>query len=326
MALDRFGRNIHYLRISLTDRCNLRCLYCMPEVMCFKPHADLLQDDELLELVNLFAEMGIDKIRLTGGEPTIRADIVDLVREIARTPGINSLSMTTNGVLFSKLAEKLVKAGLQRVNFSLDTLDPVKYTHLTRWGVLQDVWDGIKAAEDVGLIPIKINSVLLNELTSDDIVDLARLTLDHPWQIRFIERMPLGPLTDFQHFPLLDVTQAKCWIESALGPLEIVNDGLLDGEAQLFRLPKSKGIIGFITTFSQPFCSVCTRVRLTADGKLRLCLLNEKEINLASPLRAGFSKVELRRIILEGIWQKPWGHELAQGIFPANRLMCEIGG
>jgi len=326
MALDRFGRHIHYLRISLTDRCNLRCLYCMPEEMCFKPHIELLQDDEILTLVRIFADMGIDKIRLTGGEPTIRENIVDLVHEIAQIPGIHSLSMTTNGVLFSRLADKLVKAGLQRVNFSLDTLDPIKYRRFTRWGVLEDVWDGIKAAEDAGLTPIKINSVLLDELDSEDVVHLARLTLDHTWHVRFIERMPLGRIYDFQNLQLLDIERARNWIESALGPLEVVNHGLLDGEAQLFRLQRSKGIIGFISTISQPFCSVCTRIRLTADGKMRLCLLNEKEIDLLTPLRARLSRMDLRRVILEGIWQKPWGHQLAQGIFPTNRIMSEIGG
>jgi cyclic pyranopterin phosphate synthase len=326
MAIDRFGRNIHYLRISLTDHCNLRCVYCMPEEKCFLPSSALLQDDEILYLVRLFANLGFDKYRLTGGEPTIRANIVELVQEIAQTPGVNSLSMTTNGVLFSRLAEKLAKAGLQRVNFSLDTLDPEKYKRLTRWGNLDDAWAGILAAEDAGLTPIKINSVLVGEHSQDDVVNLARLTLDHPWHVRFIEMMPIGVTSDSQLLDELSADRVKSWIESALGSLEAVKSGNLDDAARLFRLQKGKGVIGFIKSVTQPFCSVCTRVRITADGKLRLCLLSEKEVDLMTPLRSNIPWIQLRKIVLEGIWQKPWGHQLSQGAVPHDRIMSEIGG
>ena len=158
MALDRYGRRLNYLRISLTDHCNLRCLYCMPEEMVFRPSAELMQDNEILTLVNLFVSLGFDKIRLTGGEPTIRAQVVNLVQQIAHTPGVNTLTMTTNGVLLSRLAQPLAQAGLQRVNISLDTLNPDKFQTLTRWGSLENVWSGIRAAEDAGLTPIKINA------------------------------------------------------------------------------------------------------------------------------------------------------------------------
>src|SRR6202158_2880661 len=161
MALDRFGRNIHYLRISLTDRCNLRCVYCMPEDMKFRPRAELLQDDELLLLVRMFTELGFDKFRLTGGEPTVRANLVEIVRGMAQTPGVNSLSMTTNGLLLKQLAAPLAAAGLQRVNVSIDTLDPVKFKRLTRWGDVADVWAGIQAAEAAGLTPLKLNAVIV---------------------------------------------------------------------------------------------------------------------------------------------------------------------
>jgi cyclic pyranopterin phosphate synthase len=326
MAIDRFRRNIHYLRISLTDHCNLRCVYCMPEEKCFLPTSVLLQDDEILHLVRLFASLGFDKFRLTGGEPTIRANIVELVREISHIPGVNSLSMTTNGVLFSRLAADLAEAGLQRVNFSLDTINPEKYNRLTRWGKLEDVWAGIQAAEEVGLLPIKINSVLVGEHSPEDIIDLARLTLDHPWHVRFIEMMPIGVAIDSQYSKILDADDAKSWIESSQESLEIVNNGNLDGEALLYRLPKSKGVIGFIRSVTQPFCAVCTRVRITADGKLRLCLLGDKEVDLITPLRSGATWQELRKIVLEAIWDKPWGHQLAQGEVPSNRTMSEIGG
>src|SRR5512146_171961 len=179
MAIDRFGRNIHYLRISLTDHCNLRCVYCMPEDMTFRPSPELMQDQEIILFMQLFSKMGFDKYRLTGGEPTVRAHVVDLVRQIAAEPGVRSLSMTTNGVLLGRLAEPLKQAGLQRVNVSLDTLDPAKFKRLTRWGSLEQVWEGIQAAERVGLAPVKINAVVVRGYNEKDVVDLARLSLDH---------------------------------------------------------------------------------------------------------------------------------------------------
>jgi len=180
MAFDRFGRNIHYLRISLTDHCNLRCVYCMPEDMTFRPNSEMLQDDEILRLVRLFASLGFDKIRLTGGEPTVRAHVVDLVREIAAVPGINSLSMTTNGVLLSKLAQPLKDAGLQRVNISLDTLDGKRFKAITRWGSFYQVWEGIQASEAAGLTPVKLNAVVVRGFNDQDIANMAGLTLDYP--------------------------------------------------------------------------------------------------------------------------------------------------
>ena len=326
MAYDRFGRRIHYLRISLTDHCNLRCVYCMPEDMTFRPNAELMQDEEILELVRLFAGLGIDKVRLTGGEPTVRAGVVDLVRQIAQVPGIGSVSMTTNGVLFSRLARPLARAGLQRVNFSLDTLNPEKFRRLTRRGSLQDVWDGIYAAEEAGLTPVKINAVVVREYSDADAVELARLTYEHPWQVRFIEMMPFAGDTEFQRSLVVTAEELKARLEPALGRLEPVNGGGLDGEARLFRLPGARGDIGFISSVSQPFCADCTRARLTADGRLRLCLLREDEVDLLGPLRAGAGPAELRQIILEGIWRKPWGNRLSQGEVPLNRTMSEIGG
>jgi len=326
MAIDRFGRCIHYLRISLTDRCNLRCLYCMPEEIRFKPNSELMQDDEILRLVRLFTSLGFDKIRLTGGEPTVRAHIVDLVRKISSTPGVQSLTMTTNGILFSRLAHQLKDAGLQRVNFSLDTLDPEKYAALTRKGALESVWKGIKAAEDAGLTPIKINAVVVRNFNEFDVIDLARLTYERPWQVRFIEMMPFAGATDFQVSQGVIMDEIQRTIESAEGPLEMVDGGRLDGEARLYRFPNSSGTIGFIATVSRPFCASCTRMRLTADGRLRLCLLREDEINLLTPIRSGASDLELRNLILEAVWEKPWGHKLHEGSIPNNRTMSQIGG
>jgi cyclic pyranopterin phosphate synthase len=324
MALDRFGRKIHYLRISLTDHCNLRCVYCMPEDQTFRPNKDLMQDDEILLLTRLFAELGFDKIRLTGGEPTVRAHVVDLVRGIASTPGIRSLSMTTNGILLGKLAAPLKEAGLQRVNVSIDTLDPQKFRRLTRWGTLDDVWKGILAAEEVGLVPMKLNAVVVQGYNEEDVIDLAALTIDRAWQMRFIEMMPFAGVTDLQTTQGVSAAQIQQKIESEFGPLEA--SGEYDGEARIYRIRGGKGEIGFISSVTVPFCSACTRARLTADGVLRMCLLREKEIDLLTPLRAGATLHDLRAIILQGVWEKPWGHGLADGVIPLNRAMNQIGG
>jgi len=336
MAIDRFGRRIHYLRISLTDHCNLRCIYCMPEDMIFRPNADMMQDDEILTLVRLFTGLGFDKFRLTGGEPTVRAHIVDLVRGIAatmRTPeahgltgGVRYLSMTTNGVLLPRLARPLAEAGLQRINISLDTLDPEKFNRLTRWGDINTVWAGIAAAEDAGLTPLKINAVVVRGYNEMDVVSLAGLTLEHPWQVRFIEMMPFAGATALQTSQLVTAAEVQARVEQALGPLEMLHNGELDGEARLFRLPGALGDVGFIASVTQPFCALCTRARLTPDGRLRLCLLREGEVDLLTPLRSGASLADLRQIVLDGIWHKPWGHGLDEGVIALNRGMSEIGG
>lgn len=324
MALDRFGRNIHYLRISLTDHCNLRCIYCMPEDQVFRPNADLLQDDEILKLAHLFASLGFDKIRLTGGEPTVRANIVEIVRGIAATPGIRSLSMTTNGILLSRLARPLKEAGLQRVNVSIDTLDPEKFRRLTRWGKLDEVWQGILAAEAVGLTPIKLNAVVVKGYNEEDVIDLAALTVDRPWQMRYIEMMPFAGVTEIQTQQIVTAAQIQQKIETEFGPLEAT--GKYDGEARIYRIRGGQGELGFISSVTVPFCSACTRARLTADGVLRMCLLREKEIDLLTPMRQGATEDDLRALILDGVWNKPWGHGLDQGVIPLNRAMNQIGG
>jgi cyclic pyranopterin phosphate synthase len=326
MAFDRFGRKIHYLRISLTDHCNLRCAYCMPEEMVFRPPAEMMQDDEVLLLARLFADLGFDKIRLTGGEPTVRNHIVDIVRGIAATPGIRSVSMTTNGVLLSKLAGPLAEAGLERVNVSVDTLDPEKFKRVTRWGNIEDVWQGILSAEAAGLAPVKLNAVVVRGYNETDVVDLARLTVEHAWQVRFIEMMPFGGATEIQTGQMVSAAETQGRIEQAFGPLAPVNDGELDGEARVYRIPNAQGDVGFISSVSAPFCGSCTRARLTPDGILRMCLLREYEMDLLTPLRAGASLEDLRALVLEAVWNKPWGHGLADGAIPLNRAMSEIGG
>jgi GTP 3',8-cyclase len=326
MAIDRFGRDIHYMRISLTDHCNMRCVYCMPEDMTFRPSAELMQDDELLLLTRLFVNLGFDKFRLTGGEPTVRAHIVDIVREMAALEGVRSLTMTTNALLLGKLAAPLKEAGLDRVNISLDTLDPVRFKKVTRWGKLDQVWEGIQAAERAGLTPVKINVVVVRGYNDLDVPSLARLTCQYPWQVRFIEMMPFGGATDLQKSQVVTTAELLAQITATVGPLEPVNGGKLDGEARLYRLPGAQGDLGFISSVSLPFCAACTRARLTSDGKLRLCLLREKEVDLLTPLRAGASLEDLRKLVVDGVWNKPWGHGLADGEIATNRTMSEIGG
>jgi cyclic pyranopterin phosphate synthase len=224
------------------------------------------------------------------------------------------------------MAEPLARAGLQRVNFSLDTLDPLKFAQLTRRGDLSEVWAGIQAAESAGLTPIKINAVVVRGYNEVDAGDLARLTIEHPWQLRFIEMMPFGGATDLQTASIVTAEEMQRLVEQELGPLEEVNGGALDGEARLFHLPGAKGDIGFISSVSNPFCAACTRLRLTADGILRMCLLREHEVDILTPLRQGASEDELRKLILEAVWEKPWGHGLADGIIATNRSMSQIGG
>lgn len=323
---DRFGRIISYLRISLTDKCNLRCVYCMPEDQTFRPNADLMQDDELKTLIRVFASLGFWKYRLTGGEPTIRQNIVDICDYIAHTPGVRDLSMTTNGLMLRTLAAPLARAGLRRVNISVDTLDPVRFKKITRWGSLDDVWEGIAAAEAAGLTPVKLNAVVVRGFNEDSVTELARLTVDRPWQVRFIEMMPFGEVGNFAQQHVVTEDEIRTRIGEEYRPLEIVNNGKLDGEARLYRFPDALGEVGFISTVSTPFCASCNRARLTADGVLRLCLLRDKEIDLLTPMRAGATEADIRQLIVDGVYWKPWGHGLGEDVIPLTRVMSQIGG
>lgn len=323
---DSYGRRVNYMRISLTDACNLRCVYCMPEDMHFQPRHELMSDEELLLLVKVGASLGVNKIRLTGGEPTIRPNVAEIVRAIAQTPGIKDLAMTTNGLLLPKLAKPLAAAGLKRVNISLDTLDGAKFRQLTRWGDLDDVWAGIRAAEEAGLTPVKLNSVVVRHFNDgQDMIDLARLTLENDWDVRFIEMMPFGEITDFQQTNVVTYAEMKERIEAVFGPLEEASYDFID-PSRPFRIAGAMGTLGFISSVTEPFCQGCGRVRLTADGKLRLCLLRDDEVDLLTPLRAGATFEELRALMRDGAYHKPWGHGLAQGVVAEKRAMNQIGG
>jgi GTP 3',8-cyclase len=325
MPLDSYGRDIHYLRLSLTDKCNMRCVYCMSEDMVFQSNEELLTAAEMLRLVNLFARIGVDKIRLTGGEPTVHPDLLAIVRGI-RAAGITRISMTTNGLRLAELAAPLKQAGLERVNVSIDTLDPDRFRRVTRWGQLDKVFAGVHAAEAAGLTPIKINAVIARGFNEQDIAELARLTLSHPWQVRFIEMMPFGDVAAFAQDATISQAEIMRRIEAEVGPLQPIAEGRLDGEARLYRLEGSHAAIGFISTLTNPFCASCSRVRLTADGHLRLCLLRDDEGDLLTPLRHGATDAELESLIRSLIWRKPWGHGLPDGLIPLERVMSQIGG
>ena len=325
MPLDSFGRDIHYLRISLTDKCNMRCVYCMTEDMVFQPNAELMTTAEIRRLVQIFARLGVDKIRLTGGEPTVHPDLLTIVRDI-RAAGITRISMTTNGLRLTELAAPLKEAGLERVNVSVDTLDPDRFHRVTRWGHLDKVLAGVHAAEAAGLTPIKINAVIARGFNEQDIADLARLTLAHPWQVRFIEMMPFGDVAAFAQNATISQAEIMERIETEVGPLHPIAEGRLDGEARLYRLEGAHAAVGFISTLTNPFCASCSRVRLTADGHLRLCLLRDDEGDLLTPLRRGATNTELEELIRSLIWRKPWGHGLPDGLIPLERVMSQIGG
>ena len=325
MPLDSYGRDIHYLRISLTDKCNMRCVYCMSEDMVFQPNEKLMTTAEILRLVNIFARLGVDKIRLTGGEPTVHPDLLAIVGGI-RAAGITRISMTTNGLRLTELAVPLKRAGMERVNISVDTLDPDRFHRVTRWGHLDKVLAGVDAAEAASLTPIKINAVIARGFNEQDIADLARLTLSHPWQVRFIEMMPFGDVAAFAQDATISQAEIMHRIETEVGPLQPIAEGRLDGEARLYRLEGSHAAVGFISTLTNPFCASCSRVRLTADGHLRLCLLRDDEGDLLTPLRRGATDAELEALIRSLIWRKPWGHGLPDGLIPLERVMSQIGG
>jgi cyclic pyranopterin phosphate synthase len=323
---DQYGRPLTDLRVSLTDRCNLRCVYCMPEDgIDFRPPVDLLQDDELVTLVEIAAELGVHKIRLTGGEPTVRPRIVDLVRRIAAMPGITDLAMTTNGILLDALARPLAEAGLTRVNVSLDTLDPAKFDRITRGGRVDRVVAGIAAAEAWGLRPVKLNAVVVRGFNEDQVVPLAALTLDRPWEVRFIEVMPFGTVAGVADAGIVSSEETRQKIEAALGRLEPL-DLTGDNPARTFHLPGAAGTIGLISPVSEPFCAKCGRIRLTADGRLRLCLLRDDEEDLLTPLRAGASRDEMKARFRAAAYRRPFGHALAEKLYPEKRVMIQIGG
>ncbi|MBE7473629.1 MAG: GTP 3',8-cyclase MoaA [Anaerolineae bacterium] len=324
---DGFGREINYLRLSLTDRCNLRCVYCMPmQGLTFVPGAELLTAEELEKVVCAAVDVGFNKVRLTGGEPTLRQDVVDIVRRLARIEGVDQLVMTTNGYRLPYIAQDLAAAGLKRVNIHVDSLNKDGLAKIMRLGSFDKAWAGIEAAEKAGLTPIKLNAVITRDYNDSAAVELARLTLEKSWQIRFIELMPFAGPTEIQLENYVSSDEVKSWIEAELGPLFPINEGKLDGEARVYRLAGSLGTIGFISPVSNPYCDDCNRMRLTADGRLRMCLLTEGELDFRQTLRSGGNHRDLVALFERAIQAKPVGHSLRSGLFAENRTMSQIGG
>jgi cyclic pyranopterin phosphate synthase len=329
MFIDPFGRPITYLRISLTDRCNLRCVYCMPkEGLQWQPRADQLSVEEIVRVVTTAAQGGVRRVRLTGGEPLVHPQIVEIVRQIAATPNIDEVSLTTNAMLLERLAQPLADAGLGRVNVSLDSLDADKFRRITRGGDLHRVWKGIAAAERVHLAPIKLNTVIVRGLNDDEIPALAQLTMEHTWHVRFIEVMPIGNVQDWgKGFPDPDKRYVSVQeMKAQLGTWDLrpETSPISNGPARTYRIPDALGTIGFISPLGEHFCQNCNRLRLTSDGKLRSCLVIPAEVSLRDAVRQGES---LEAYFERAIAQKPEHHDL-QIAMPAGsqRGMSQIGG
>ncbi|MEZ4601419.1 MAG: GTP 3',8-cyclase MoaA [Syntrophotaleaceae bacterium] len=324
---DSFGRKIEYLRLSITDRCNLRCRYCMPaEGVEPIEHGEVLTYEEMLRIASVATRLGVKKIRITGGEPLVRRGIVDFIRELAALPTGPEITMTTNGVLLADMAFDLRKAGLSRVNVSLDSLREDRFQLITRRPGLQKVLDGIEAADAVGLTHLKINMVPLKGINHDEIVDFGRLALEHPWEIRFIEFMPVSSGLDFtpEHmFPAKSILEELGKI-GKLVPL--LRQGPA-GPARLFHFPDSPGRVGVIPAISDHFCGECNRMRITADGRIRPCLFSSEEIDLREALRSSSSDEEIERLLREAACIKPQRHHIGEKEFrQGGRRMHGIGG
>lgn len=312
---DTFGRRVDYLRLSVTDLCNYRCRYCMPaEGVPKREHGEILSVEECIEVVRAAARCGVTKVRLTGGEPLIRRGILDICRGIARIPEVRELCLTTNGSLLPEMAVPLRQAGVDRLNISLDTLRPDRFAAITRTGTLQQALDGIAAAEEAGFTGLKLNTVLIGGFNDDEVGDFLALTVDRPWELRFIELMPMGPCAQWEKACFLS---AGAVLERfpELEPIEA------RGVALRYRLPGAKGTVGFISPVSHTFCSQCRRIRVTADGKLKSCLHSREEIDLR-----GLRGAALEEAVRQGILQKPLEHHLSDRPSDTPRNMNQIGG
>lgn len=323
--LDQFGRTIEYLRISVTDRCNFRCRYCMPvEGLPWLPKSDILSYEEIREVVTQLAPMGLRRIRITGGEPTIRPQIETLVRFIRGVPEVEDIALSTNGVKLPQLASALADAGLDRVNISADSLQPDRIVAIARRDLGFEPVTAAKAAQAAGLGPIKLNVVVMRGVNDDEVVDFARLTLDNPWHVRFIELMPVGslaPMTDEMVVPSEEVLSR---IQDALGTLSPGGGPARgNGPAEYYQLGGAAGSIGVITPMTHTYCGSCNRVRLTADGRLRTCLFGDHEVDLRAPLRAG---EPLAPFVRQALAEKPEAHALLSHRVGGLRALSQVGG
>ncbi len=329
MPRDSFNREIDYLRISVIDQCNLRCVYCMPlDGLRFLPRAELLDAAEIGRVAEAAVSVGFRKFRLTGGEPLIRPDLIEIVERIAAVDGAQDLALTTNAILMPKLARALKAAGLRRVNVHLDSLNPATVERQMRWGTFAQMWGGIIAAEQAGLTPIKLNAVITAGYNEAEVVDLARLTLERDWHVRFIELMPLGggECAKLSIKRYVSNIETRRRIEAELGALSEMAQSNPSDEARNYRLANARGVIGFISPVSEPYCGTCNRMRLTADGKFHLCLLNDDELDIRAALRRGAGREQIAEILVKAVRAKPTGHHLLEGRSTEARSMYQLGG
>lgn len=324
---DIYQRDINYLRVSVTDRCNLRCVYCMPaEGVKPTPHNEILRLEEIETIIKAASLIGVKKIRLTGGEPLVRLNLEKLIKKISKIPGIDDITLTTNAVLLPDHAAALKEAGVKRVNISLDTLRADRYREITRCGDLAAAWLGINAALDAGLHPVKLNTVVMRGFNDDEVVALARLTLNRPLHVRFIEVMPIGAKNSWTSGRFVPTEEIMAQISSKLGTLIPAKMSEGDGPAKYYQLKDAKGTIGFITSMSEHFCQNCNRLRLTSTGALRPCLYDSREIDLKTPLRAGAGLKELADLFMDAVALKPDRHHMLEGWRDKSRVMSQIGG
>jgi cyclic pyranopterin phosphate synthase len=329
--LDKFEREINYLRVSITDRCNLHCSYCRPiEGVSLQGHDDILRYEEIIRIVSVAVKMGLIKVRLTGGEPLVRRGFIEFITALKRIDGLQDISLTTNGILLEEFAQNIFDAGIRRINVSLDSLNKDKYFRITNGGNLDTVLRGIAKAEEVGFSPIKINTVAIKGFNDDEVLEFAQLALNKPFQVRFIELMPVGQAkADYSedYLPAAQLMQ----IITGRYKLEKVSaeKSRSDGPATIFKIKGGRGEIGFINPVSSHFCSTCNRLRLTADGKLRTCLLKEDEFDLKKAIRNSCSDEDLEKYIREAILLKPKQHDLSctqEHLKKCHRNMSAIGG
>ena len=310
--VDNAKRHLNYLRISITDRCNLRCLYCTPEGRIPKlSHEAILSYEEILRLVTIATRLGIRKVRVTGGEPLVRKGVVDFLGRLTHIRTLEDVSLTTNGVLLAPNAQAIFDAGVRRINVSIDSLNPKKFAQITGYDRFKQVWEGIQRAQQVGFNPIKINVVAMRGINDDEILDFGRLTLDHPFHVRFIEYMPIGNSRTHSTEQIL-TPEIKDKINE-IDALIAVNNDTNDGPARRFRLAGARGEIGFISALSHHFCNRCNRLRLTADGRLRACLLSDRFEPLKETLRDGGTDEQLADIFRTAVRQKAAKHQLCIG-------------
>ncbi len=325
--IDAYNRRLNYLRISVTDRCNLSCRYCMPaEGVPKLRHDDILRYEEILRLAGIAVGLGVDKVRVTGGEPLVRNGICEFLSRLTALPGLKDVSLTTNGVYLKENLEKIRSSGIKRINVSLDSLKEERFKRITGFDGLQTVWEGVKLAEASGFWPIKINVVVMKGVNDDELLDFGRLSQQYPYHVRFIEYMPLGAQNERNHLHHAPNSLVKEEL-GKLGRLAPISTTAHDGPAERFRYEGAPGEIGFISPLTHHFCSRCNRLRLTASGSLRSCLLSRKETDLKGPMRSGASDSDLKQIFLKAVSEKPQAHpSTSDNLTPFPTQMSSIGG